>query len=284
MPLDEYVQISVSNTGAGISPDRIHKVFDRFYQVETSQKQTHEGTGIGLALTKELVELHHGKITAESKINDLTTFYLFLPIGKDHLKAEEIVKKTTSINHVKENLIDNEKLDLSKQFSQLEETQNENYKMPLVLIVEDNPDMRTYIRSNIENEFKILEAEDGKEGFDKAVEYIPDLIISDVMMPEMDGYELCENIKTDERTSHIPVILLTARAEQNDKIEGLKTGADDYLIKPFDANELRVRINNLIEQRKKLRERFLKEIVSNTEETSTFSIDEKFIHRLTSYM
>ena len=101
------------------------------------------------------------------------------------------------------------------------------------------------------------------------------------MMPEMDGIELCEKIKTDERTSHIPVVLLTARAEKNDKIEGLKTGADDYLIKPFDPHELQVRINNLIEQRKKLRERFLKEIVSNTEETSTFSIDEKFIHRLT---
>jgi DNA-binding response OmpR family regulator len=134
---------------------------------------------------------------------------------------------------------------------------------PVVLIVEDNIDLSNYISRNLGNSYHILVAENGKAGLNSAIKNIPDLIISDVMMPEMDGMEMCHQLKTDERTNHIPVIMLTAKADMGSKIEGLETGADDYIIKPFDAEELRVRVKNLIEQRKKLRERYRKEFLTD---------------------
>lgn len=148
-----------------------------------------------------------------------------------------------------------------------------------ILIVEDNTDLRQYIRSNIEGQYRISEAENGEKGLEKATKDIPDLIISDVMMPWMDGFEFCTKIKTDERTSHIPVILLTARAAQEDKIEGLETGADDYLSKPFDVNELLVRIKNLIEQRRRLRERFSHENFLEPKAFAVSSADEAFLKK-----
>lgn len=245
------VNISISDTGRGISPDHIDHIFDRFYQVGQENNSYYEGTGIGLALTKELVELHHGKIRVESVLEKGSTFSILLPLGKDHLKPEEIVvEKTNEI--------------ISPAFSQVlqesqEEsaavidnaTENEN-NQSILLIVEDNADMRSYIRGYFENEFQILEGVDGLDGYKKSTEHIPDIIISDVMMPRMDGVEFCKKVKTDERTSHIPVILLTARASKESRIEGLETGADDFITKPFDGDELQVRVNNLIDQRKRL--------------------------------
>lgn len=152
--------------------------------------------------------------------------------------------------------------------------------LPIVLIVEDNADVRTYIRDYLEKEYQIMEAVDGEDGFEKSAEAVPDLIISDVMMPKMDGHELCRKLKTDERTSHIPVILLTARAGGESKVEGLETGADDYIIKPFDARELQVRVKNLIEQRRKLRERFRKEIRLQPKDIAVTSMDEEFLQKV----
>jgi DNA-binding response OmpR family regulator len=140
--------------------------------------------------------------------------------------------------------------------------------------------MRAYIRGYLEKKYNILEAGDGRDGFKKATETIPDLIISDVMMTEMDGFEFCGKLKADERTNHIPVVLLTARAEPEDKIEGLEAGADDYLLKPFDAKELTTRIKNLIIQRQKLREQIYKEIILNSNDISAASADNKFLFRL----
>jgi DNA-binding response OmpR family regulator/two-component sensor histidine kinase len=276
------INITISDTGIGIPPSRIEKIFDRFYQMDDSQKREHEGTGIGLALTKELVELHHGQITAESEVGKGTTFSISLPLGRDHFKGIEIVddQLDTDLTTVKEK----EQFPIEETFTEYADYSDQFLESKtgksIILIIEDNPDMRGYIHGYLDKDYKIIEAEDGQQGFDKAIETIPDLIISDVMMPGMDGFELCEKLKTDERTSHIPVILLTARAESDDRIEGLQTGADDYLIKPFDSKELLVRINNLIEQRQKLKERFNKELILGLNDFTAVSIDEKFISRL----
>jgi DNA-binding response OmpR family regulator len=150
---------------------------------------------------------------------------------------------------------------------------------PIILIVEDTEDVRNYIKGFLESKYQINEAQDGNDGYEKALEIIPDLIVSDVMMPGMDGFQLCEKLKTDERTSHIPVILLTARASEGSKLEGLETGADDYIIKPFNSKELEIRIKNLIEQRQKLRERFTKDVTLSPKDISVTSADERFLNR-----
>jgi DNA-binding response OmpR family regulator len=151
--------------------------------------------------------------------------------------------------------------------------------LPLLLIIEDNSDMRRFIRAGIEMDFRVEEATNGEQGVARAIETIPDLIISDVMMPGMDGFEVCKQLKTDERTCHIPVILLTAKAGQEHKVEGLETGADEYLTKPFDAKELHVRIRNLIEQRRRLRDKFGRAGIFELKEMDITSADERFLSR-----
>ena len=151
--------------------------------------------------------------------------------------------------------------------------------IPLLLIVEDNSDVRNYIKDNLMKDYRILEAVDGEDGWNKSIEHIPDLIVSDVMMPKMDGFKLCEKLKTDERTSHIPVILLTAKAAKEDKMEGYETGADEYIMKPFEPDELRARIKNLIEQRKRLHEHFQKKGMFELNQTKITSVDKKFLKK-----
>lgn len=276
-------KIKVSDTGIGIPADRIDNIFDRFYQVDDSNRRDNEGTGIGLALTKELVELLGGSISVESEVEKGTTFTVILPIIKKETgdwKSETEKKKTKKeIEIVKSSLV--QKSLVEEKFKETESlSPMSGLQPPIVLVVEDNPDMRAYICGHLKSNYKIIEAENGLKGFNKAIDNIPDLIISDVMMPKMDGIELSEKLKADERTSHIPVILLTARVETADRIEGLETGADDYLVKPFEAKELQVRIKNLIEQRIKLRQRFFKEIVLGSQEIKIDSLDEQFIKRL----
>ena len=150
------------------------------------------------------------------------------------------------------------------------------------MVVEDHADVRRYIRGHLQSDYRIVEADDGREGVRVALEVIPDLVISDVMMPKLDGYELCETLKTDEKTSHIPVILLTARAGEEDKLTGLDTGADDYLVKPFNARELQARVRNLIEQRRKLRQRFIREGMLKPREIDAQSLDDLFLQKLMS--
>jgi signal transduction histidine kinase/ligand-binding sensor domain-containing protein/DNA-binding response OmpR family regulator len=277
-PISEFVQIRVKDTGSGISADHLPHIFDRFYQAgDTYVKDTH-GSGIGLALTKELVELHYGTIKVSREVGKGTEFTVRLPLGKEHLKPEEILSETEI-----------QELDVASGITPLaspliggkeEGPQSTTSNDKFILIVEDNSDMRAYIRDILEQSYKVVEAADGQIGFEKAAEVIPDVIISDVMMPEMDGFQFCEKIKTDERTSHIPVILLTAKSSGESKVEGLETGADDYLIKPFDASELRVRVKNLIEQRRKLRERFRQEITLEPHKIAITSADANFLQRV----
>jgi signal transduction histidine kinase/CheY-like chemotaxis protein len=267
-PASQWVSLSISDTGRGIAPDKLEHIFDRFYQADDSYTKDQEGTGIGLALTKELVEIHHGKITVESNEGEGTTFFVFLPKGKEHLKPDEILKKTEITAEIEESHEPVPELeflesDLTPAGHQSQDEIEEKDDKPFLLIVDDNADLRNYMRGYLAKDYYIAEAKEGAEGFKKATEKLPDLIISDVMMPKMDGYELCEKLKTDERTSHIPVILLTARASMESRIEGLETGADDFITKPFDYQELLTRIKNLIQQRNKLKEKFRKEIEYN---------------------
>ncbi|MCB0586418.1 MAG: helix-turn-helix domain-containing protein, partial [Phaeodactylibacter sp.] len=247
---------------------------DRFYQVEGTESQ---GTGIGLSLARELVELHNGQISVESVKGQGTTFKVRLPYRREYLPAEaaippEMDEEERPARAAAEGLLFEEggAIDNASPSS----------GQPLALVVEDNPDLRRYIVENIQNDFLPIVAKDGQMGIDTAIEKIPDIIISDVMMPGKNGFELCSALKADARTSHIPIILLTAKAGQQHKIEGLEQGADDYLTKPFDVRELNVRMANLVEQRRCLRERFSGGFKLQPDKVSLNSMDERFLQSI----
>ncbi|RPI66878.1 MAG: response regulator, partial [Ignavibacteriales bacterium] len=278
-----FVEIKVRDTGIGIPQEELPKLFDRFYQVDSSFTKEHEGTGIGLALTKELVELHYGNIKVQSKKADpenggtgFTEFMVELPLGREHLKDEDIIESEIK-SDVSEILLEDEKYFMQKDVQEELSgalTANKN----IILVVEDNYDMREYIKDSLSGSYVVEEAVNGEQGVRKAEKIIPDLIISDMMMPKMDGNELVRILKNNEKTSHIPIILLTARLGQESKIEGLETGADDYLTKPFDLKELQARIENLIKIRKKLQEKYQRsEYVFKPDGKKGTSLDEQFI-------
>ena len=276
------VEIIVADTGIGIPEQEIPRIFDRFYQVDPSQKREQEGTGIGLALTRELVELHQGTIKVKSEVGKGAEFTVSFRLGKEHLRPEEIVEVPPAPHasiHGADTAVPAERENAALQPGG-RESQEQSQEQPLVLIVEDNADVRTYIRGYLVPAYRVLEAADGIQGVNVAGESIPDLIISDVMMPKMDGYALCRSLKLDEKTSHIPIILLTAKAGQENKIEGLETGADDYLTKPFEAKELLVRVKNLIDLRRKLREHFSVGQVLKPGEIAVTSIDDAFLKKV----
>ncbi len=276
---NDRIQISLKDTGKGISKDQLDKIFDRFHQVEEQGDPDRIGTGIGLALTKELVDLMHGEIKVDSTLGVGTSFTISIPLGKNHLGEDEFVLVE---NRLPKSARDNKAMDESSDISfegELEDELLEDSKYPVVLTVEDHSDIRVHIKENLEDCYQMIEASDGEMGLSKAIECIPDLVITDLMMPKMDGVEMCKKLKTDERTSHIPVIMLTAKAGIEDRIEGLETGADAYVTKPFNIKELRVRVKNLIEQRKKLRERFSKDIKLEPKDIAITSADETFLNR-----
>ncbi|NOX18388.1 MAG: response regulator [Chlorobi bacterium] len=283
---NNFVRISVKDDGVGIPEDRIENIFDRFFQVDSSQARKYEGTGIGLALTKELVELHRGTISVKSRIDKGSEFIFDIPTNLPASENPEEFREA-SADYVAQGIIDAEIYERGKKTAEAEVKKIRKLKkektISKILIVEDNNDVRNYLKSYLEDDYEITEAFNGAEGIKAAVNEIPDLIVSDVMMPILDGYELCENLKKDMRTSHIPIILLTAKAEDIDKITGLKTGADDYLIKPFNSEELLTRINNLIEQRKKLQEKYKKEISFSFNaadpDDESLSVDERFLKK-----
>lgn len=237
---NEHLKIKVQDTGIGIPAEKISHIFDRFYQVENTPNSAPEGTGIGLAYTRELVNLLGGKIEVSSEMNKGTTFECYLPISQE---ASKHIHSITA--HFEK---DNKKATVTL----IKNSASDNEDRPLALIVEDNPDLITYMQSILGNQYDLDVARNGQEGIEKALEVIPDIIISDIMMPVKDGYELCETLKTNIRTSHIPIILLTAKATQDDKIKGLTFGADAYLLKPFDKKELLIRVEKLIELRRSL--------------------------------
>lgn len=240
--------IRVKDTGIGIPEESLDNVFERFYQVEGKSTRQGEGTGIGLALTKELVKLMGGEISVKSPPEDAETgseFKVILPL-KHCAETPQIIPNLTvfpPVNGLPYYLVGNES--------------EVNKEMPLLLLVEDNPDVVAYTASCL-TDYRLIVGKNGQEGLDLATERIPDLIISDVMMPVMDGFELCQRLRTDERTSHIPIILLTAKSDMESKLQGLERGADAYLSKPFHKQELLVRIKMLLEMRRQLQLAYLK--------------------------
>ncbi|MEQ9441252.1 MAG: ATP-binding protein [Cyclobacteriaceae bacterium] len=266
----QCLELQVRDSGRGISPKELSRIFDRFYQTAESSTPSTGGTGIGLALTRELVTLHHGTITVESISGKGARFTVTLPLSKDAYRPEDIhTIASVPAQPVFSPLL--EEMPSASAASTSVDT------LPTLLLVEDHQDLRTYLREQTASTYQVLEAADGEEGWVVALEHAPDLIICDWMMPHLDGISLCRRLKTDVRTSHIPIIMLTARADLDSKLAGLETGADAYLIKPFNPEELRIRLRKLIEQRAQLQVRFRKNMVISPQEITVNSTDERFL-------
>ncbi len=271
---DNTLFLKVQDSGIGIASENLPYIFNRFYQVENSNTKKYDGTGIGLALTKELILLMDGTIDVKSQLDKGTTFVISFPIRKN----EELIAE----NEVIKAVINNKQFDFSEQKNKLNQTD-----LPIALVVEDNKDVAQYIFSCLKEQYQILYAENGEIGINIALEKIPDIIISDVMMPKKDGFELCETLKQELKTNHIPIILLTAKATQDDKITGLKIGADAYLIKPFSKEELLIRIKKLIEIRKTLQQKYSdveRLVVSQKKDKILLDKNDEFLNKIIKYI
>jgi len=269
---ENQLSIHISDSGVGIKASQLPYIFDRFYQADSSDNQAQPGTGIGLSLVKELVELHEGSIDVSSELGKGTTFSILLPIPADWANYP----KQASAPQLDPAALPEKQLAVQSPAPSKQPTHSEQ-----ILLIEDNPDVRAFVKEQILSfGYKVHEAENGREGLEKAKEIIPDLIISDIMMPELDGYGVAKGLKEDTRTSHIPLILLTSKASDESKIEGLELGIDDYLLKPFNSRELKVRMQNLINQRKRLRQRFSTATVIRPNEVSADSMDQIFLKKV----
>lgn len=266
------VYLSVFNTGSFIPEDKLTDVFDHFYKIDPSS----EGTGIGLALTASLVVAHNGKISVRSSEKEGTTFELWLPLKQNELSSDiyesGYIQTQTKLLAQASALTSH----LSEETIFTSEPTKENDK-PLVLIVEDNADMRKFVCHILHSDFNLIEANNGEEGFEKAKKYVPDLVISDVMMPKKDGFELCNLLKNNISTNHIPVVLLTAYSLDEQKQIGFESGADAYVAKPFNANLLLIRARKLIENRKKIQELFSNHLFEPTKKKSLGAVEDRFL-------
>ncbi|GAE16214.1 hybrid sensor histidine kinase/response regulator transcription factor [Bacteroides pyogenes] len=275
---NQEVLVEVTDSGSGIAGKDIDKIFNRFYQADTYASYT--GTGIGLALTKGIIELHHGSIDVSSELGEGTTFCIHLKTGKEHFAAEEVYTPANiflSDDACQPNLISQEML--------LQEQKNVSYENVLkgkkykILIVEDNNSLREMLVSIFNTFYDVITASNGKEGLEKTCSEMPHIILSDIIMPEMSGTELCKAIKQNFDTCHIPVVLLTAKTAIEHKLEGLEMGADDYVTKPFNINILLSRCNNLINNRMVLQEKFSKQPQINTHILTTNILDKEFMDK-----
>jgi ligand-binding sensor domain-containing protein/signal transduction histidine kinase/DNA-binding response OmpR family regulator len=261
----KFVEIVVKDNGIGIQESNLEKIFQRFFQVPNSMNQT--GTGIGLALTKELVKLHKGRIFVESKPGKGTKFTVRLPYDNEIVQA----KPQFDVSEIKS--LENTNL------SAIEERPVNVAPSKIMVIVEDNQDVRFFIRTHFEADFQVIEAKDGKEGWQVILNVIPDIIVSDIMMSGLDGTELCRKIKKDERTSHIPVIIITALSSREHRLSGLDAGADDYITKPFDVAILMAKVENLLVLRKSLKEKYTGELILKPKNITITLPDERFLQK-----
>jgi signal transduction histidine kinase/DNA-binding response OmpR family regulator len=267
------VRVEVRDNGTGIPEEHLERIFERFQQADTSIRRSHEGTGIGLTLAKELAELHGGTLTAESVIGEGSAFTVILPVEDFVGEPEPDLREVESVM-LEEPMMHPTGDGLPSEVIEARED------APVVLVVEDNADVREYLRSHLETRYRLIEAEDGEAGLEAAQKYKPDLILSDVMMPKMDGYEMCRSIKASEELSHIPIIMLTAKAAERDTLEGLGSGADDYIAKPFSVSELQARIANFISSHSALRDKFSREVIVKPGDIEITPDEETFLSSL----
>ncbi|WP_343672312.1 two-component regulator propeller domain-containing protein [Chitinophaga sp.] len=258
---DGTISISVKDTGIGIPRNQHEKIFERFFQTEVPGTMVNQGTGIGLAITKEFVKLHNGTIHVESETGQGTCFTVSLPARKIYASPQPVSTQVTATEE--EQLM----LEEGKKAS----------KKKTVLVIEDNEDLRFYLKDNLKDQYHVEEATNGVDGWEKIKRLNPDLVVSDVMMPLMDGVELTGKMKSETLTAHIPIILLTAMGSEEKHLAGLKAGANDYITKPFTFEILSSRINNLLVQQQVLKKRFQKQIEVNPEEVTITPVDEKFL-------
>lgn len=268
------LEIYVEDTGSGIKKEELEKVFQRFYQVKEMNSQYYGGTGIGLEVVKSFVDLLKGKVVVESEEAVGTKFRIFLPLGKDHFDNSELLiapPRTVDIPGA-----------MNKQLPLREEAVDGSKKT--LLIVEDNAELRTYLKNELENEYGIIEVVNGVQGLEAARKRIPDLILTDVVMPEMDGFDFCTQIRKDLKTSHIPVLMLTAKAMTDDWVKGIDCGADVYLTKPFEMKVLRAQLRQILQSRQVLFKKYIGDSNSFTLPEQTSSLDKNFMTQVLNYI
>ncbi len=264
------VQIEVADTGKGIEEEKLPYIFDRFYMANESGGM---GSGIGLSFASELVKIYKGNIAVQSKLGKGTTFTLTIPKSKDAFSSNEI----EPVGVVNESLSSHLAMpEVAEGNPACKESSSRKY-VETILLVEDHDDLRRFIATSLDGNYRVLEAENGRIGIEVVKKEMPDLIVTDVMMPEVDGIELTRTIKSNSETSHIPIVMLTAKASEDSRIQGLETEADDYLTKPFSYRELNVRIQNLLKSRRKLRQKYMRSLEVNPSEITTNSLDEQFV-------
>ena len=271
----KYCKLVVQDSGIGIMEEQVSKVFDRFYQSENSRWRKNKGTGIGLALVKDLVDLHEGKIDLKSISGVGTEITVLLPI------EQKLLNKDSEIEIPALDPIDPD-LEVAIEFDKPAQTltEDEVNAQNIALVIEDNDDIRNFLRLTLEPTYRVFDAVDGETGIEKATEIIPDVIVCDVMMPGKDGFEVTKILKKQEKTSHVPIILLTAKAGVENRIAGLETGADAYVPKPFSSDELHARIKNLIDGRRKLKEKYSRSLLVKPDVVAEPSMEEKFLLRV----
>jgi signal transduction histidine kinase/ligand-binding sensor domain-containing protein/CheY-like chemotaxis protein/AraC-like DNA-binding protein len=269
---DKKLEIKIIDTGIGMNPDKIEKIFEPFFQNDIPGSMLNQGSGIGLSITKEFVRLHEGEILVESEFNQGSCFTVLLPLQK--LDKKLFTDKPVALSHQTDEFTDAG----DKKPGRQKDTRD--VKRPTVLLVEDNDDFRFYIKDNLKDSFNIIEAENGKKGWQKALAQHPNLVVSDITMPEMNGIDLCLKIKSDKRTTHIPVILLTAIAGEEQQLKGLGTGASDYMTKPFNFEILASKIKNILSQQENMRKTYQKQVDASPTEMAVDSPDELFIKKV----
>lgn len=276
-PGKPWLAIQVKDTGIGIPKEKQEQIFERFFQHDIPGSIVNQGSGIGLSITKEFVKLHNGYITVDSEPEKGSCFTVWLPV---QIIDASVPLAISTEPEIPDGLMGN-------SITQPEDWQpgplaanGYDGRKKMLLLVEDNEDFRFYLKDNLRQHFTILEAADGKEGWQKALGHHPDLVVSDISMPQMNGIDLCQKIKKDQRTSHIPVILLTALTGEEQQLKGLETGANDYLTKPFNFEILLSRIRNLLSQQAIARKTFEKRIEVRPADVQTTSPDEQFLHQV----